>query len=119
MRKPSHGKISEEGKASRVSLGERFGESKQGGNSRRNFPSRDINPISLADCVGVVLAAGDGIMFALTRDGGAAVITVFSGEDRRKFYPDDVTSFQHACLQIFDAYSGPPVKLGHVSKPGD
>jgi len=72
----------------------------------------------LALAVSRVCNAGDAILFGTTRDGGALVVTVLSGEEREKWYPDDERSIGAALTQIADAYLpvGEKNSNGHYQK---
>lgn len=85
-------------------LSDRFGGNGATRGLARNFPIDDVDPLGLHNAVAAVVSAGDAIMFARTRDGGCLVITVLSGDERKKFYPDDVDSCRFACAAICDAY---------------
>lgn len=98
-------------------LSDRFGELGNKGERGRQFPADDVDPLGLAAAVAAVIGSGDAIMFGRTRDGGCMVITILSGDDRRKFYPDDVDSCRHACAAIAAAYDHPVGYTGSKVDP--
>jgi len=87
-----------------VRLGDRFNQGGPAGGVRRRVSWNDANPLELAAAIAGVVGSGDAIMFGSTSDGGAFVVTIFSGDDRRKWYPDDVLSAGACLRQIAEAY---------------
>jgi hypothetical protein len=87
-----------------IPLADRFGGSNGSSASRRKVSWNDADPLNVIAAIAAIVDGGDAVMFGSTSDGGALVITVLSGTDRRKFYPDDATSIGHALKQIYEAY---------------
>jgi hypothetical protein len=85
-------------------LAQRFGGNAKGDRRRAVDVVSSANPAVLQDVVSAIIRDGDAIMFGSTSDGGALVVTLFSGDERKKFYPDDDSSFRAALAQIGDAY---------------
>lgn len=86
-------------------LATRFGQSAKGNRRRATDILASVSPIAFHDAVGAIIRDSDAIMFGSTTDGGALVITVFSGDERKKFYPDDDISARAAFEQIAEAYA--------------
>jgi hypothetical protein len=76
----------------------------------------DANPLELADMVAHVVNAGDAVVLASTLDGGALVITLLSGNDRKKWYPDDEQSLSAAIRFISAAYGSETIEPLEVQK---
>jgi hypothetical protein len=87
-------------------LASRFGGADGSAADRSGFGWTDANPLELLDAIAGVTGAGDAIVFSRTSDGGALVVSVLSGNDRRKFYPDSADAIGHALRQIAAAYLG-------------
>jgi hypothetical protein len=89
-----------------TTLASRFGGPASGDRIRINVGWVDANPLELLDAVRGCVDSGDAILFGRTSDGGALVITILSGDERRKFYPDDADSVGAALRLIAGAYAG-------------
>lgn len=87
-----------------TSLTSRFGSNGHEGN-RREFQWDDTLGVLLIETVTKVCRSGDAVMFGVTRDGGCGVISLLSGDERKRFYPSDRESTEQALMQINYAYS--------------
>jgi hypothetical protein len=97
-------KVGSSGDPQATTLRDRFGSS-NGENNRRKFDWSDANAVLVAEAVTRCVSGGDACMFGVTRDGGCGVITVLSGDDRKRFYPSDGASADQALMQISWAYA--------------
>lgn len=67
-------------------LAERFGqpEQKASGDWRVSYGGADTKLLHLV--IAAVVDNGDALVFGRTRDGGAVVLTILSGDEKHKFY---------------------------------
>jgi hypothetical protein len=89
-------------------LAERFNSAGHTDNSRGTRLVSECNPGTLALAITRVVAQGDAILIGSTSDGGCVVITILSGDERQKFYPNDEGSLSAALSQIAEAYQELP-----------
>ncbi len=66
----------------------------------------EVHAGAVLDALDAVQSAGDALLLGATRDGGALVITVCSGDQRHKFYPTSTEECEATLLDITNAALG-------------
>lgn len=67
---------------------------------------QDVDPLTVHTCLCAVLMAGDGILLGTTRDGGAVVIQMFSGDATDKLYASTALELEDVLQGIQDVARG-------------
>lgn len=60
------------------------------------------DPEAIGDLVRAVLAAGDAVLFGITRDGGSARIILMSGDERTSVYLKSPAEIDTYCRTVRD-----------------
>lgn len=63
----------------------------------------DVDAVSILDALDACQSAGDALLLGATRDGGALVITVCSGDERFKYYPTSASDAEETLVDITKA----------------
>lgn len=58
----------------------------------------------LRDAITATVQMGAALMFSGTRDGGAVVLTLLDGDNRRKVYPTDVAELDAALTDLIESF---------------
>jgi hypothetical protein len=60
----------------------------------------DVDAVTILDALDACQSAGDALLLGATRDGGALVITVCSGDERFKYYPTSILEAETTLVDI-------------------
>lgn len=66
----------------------------------------EVNVQGISKTVQVVCREGDAVLFGKSYDGGVLVLTVCSGDDRRKFYGksvEEMESHMHEIIALYES----------------
>lgn len=84
----------------------------QSNSSAEGVRDWDLKPGRLESAILGVLGNGHGIMFGVTRDGGAVSVTIYAGEDKqRKYCSDSIELDDLLDLIAIAANPRPPTEL--------
>lgn len=91
-------------------LEERFGKPIESASNSWRVSFSESEPRLLHLVVAVVIDNGDAMVFGRTRDGGATVITILSGEQKHKFYSTTKSELDDNLNLIRREYGVAPIR---------